>query len=92
MSGLLPLTSNRVSAYRAVAWKKTRLLDLAHERVADPAEQRVERPDRERVLAAGGEFLHVRAEVVGGRFPAEAESRRRVRAHLPATRLERPPP
>jgi hypothetical protein len=63
--------------------EEKRLLDRAHERVADAAEERVERPDRERVLPSAGERLDVRAQVLRRRLLVEAERRGGVRAHAP---------
>ena len=64
--------------------EEERLLDLAHERVPDAAEKRVEGPDRERVLPSAGERLDVRAQVLRRRLLVEAERRSCVRAYAPA--------
>jgi hypothetical protein len=64
--------------------EEERLLDGRDERVADPAEHRVEGPDRQVELAALVERARVVAEVLVGVLGAEAQAGRRRRVDAPA--------
>ena len=70
------------------AVEEERLLDRRDERVADPAEQRVVRPDRELVLPALGQRARVVRELPLRVVAIESEARAHGRVDAPAARLD----
>ena len=88
MSGVvaLRLEVERRAAHDRV--EEERLLERGDERVADPAQHRVEGPDRQVVLAALLECLRVVAKVLLGVVGIEPEAGCRERIDPPAPRLD----